>query len=80
MTFDNVDTSDWTVDDHIEWMRHNTKTLAIMDRLKLNSMVCSMLHYDLTWIDYTLPDHLDALGVQQALTEHGPNPVLVRKA
>lgn len=79
MTFDSNDTSDWTVDDHIEWMRHHAESLRIMNRLKLNAIVTTMVYYDLPWMRDFQTSH-DALDVQQALLEHGPNPVLVRKA
>lgn len=75
-----MDTTDWTVDDHIEWMRHHAKTIMVMERLRLNVKVTSMVHYDIPWLDYAVADHLDALAVQQALLDLGPNPVLVRKA
>lgn len=76
-----MDTSNWTVDDHIEWMRHHAETLRIMDRLKLNCQIATMVHYDLPWLtEYRMSEYLDALAVQRALLEHGPNPVLTRYA
>ena len=75
-----MDVSDWTVEDHIEWMRHHAKTLAIISRLLLNAKCAAMVHYDLPWLtNYEMSPHLDALAVQEALLEHGPCPVFARK-
>jgi len=76
-----MDTTDWTVDDHIEWQRHQAKTLAVMDRLWLNRRIATMCHYGNSLIKtYEMSPHLDAIAVQKDLLDLGPNPVLVRKA
>lgn len=75
-----MDTSDWTVDDHIEWMRHHAESVKIMTRMKLNVKVTTMIHRDLPWLNYRVSDHLDPVAVQRAMLDHGPCPVFARKA
>jgi hypothetical protein len=75
-----MDTSNWTVDDHIEWMRHHAETVKIMSRMALNVKVTTMVHYDLPWLDYAVADHLDPLAVQESLLDLGPCPVFARRA
>jgi hypothetical protein len=72
-----MDTSNWTVDEHIEWMHHHAKTLMVMDRLKLNVIVTTKVHYDIPWLNGFSTSH-DALDVQRDLIDLGPNPVIVR--
>lgn len=72
-----MDTTNWTLEDHLEWMRYWGKQAQILDRAWLNRRVVTMMYYDLSWLKgYELSPHLDLLAVQEALLEHGPNPVL----
>lgn len=76
-----MDTSDWTVEDHISWMRHRAEQAKIMNRLALNVQVTTMVHYDLPWMKgFELSEGLDALDVQRALIDLGPSPVLMDAA
>ena len=74
-----MDTSNWTTEDHIEWMRYHGQATRLLGRVRLNQMVTTTVHYDIPWMrGFSVSKHLDPLSVQSDLLDLGPNPVIAR--
>lgn len=45
-----MDTTNWTVEDHINWMRNLGAQSRYMGEVALNVKVTTMVHYDIPWM------------------------------
>lgn len=66
-----MDTTDWTFEDHMNWMRAHGERTRLLNRMKLNQICATMVYYDLPELreTYVMSPHLEVQNVVSALND-----------